>query len=908
MDIEEIKRSIDLHELAERLGLERPLATGNYRSPQHKDKNPSLSIFEKNGEWGFKDWSAGVGGSCIDLVMHVRQCDVGEAIQWLRDAYNFPSTPPPEVGPPRERSRAEFVASQCWKDPEPAVAYLVGRKISEETARRAVQKKAVGWNTYTSAKKSPGEPGYGGPGCAFVVTSLNPGRVMAVDVRYVDPALNGGVKTQCQGEKEGYPWFVDRNALRKSHTVYVVESPVNALSVESCGFAPGVVGVATRGVGVVDSIDWRFLIGKQVRICMDNDAPEENGRLPGQNAAWKIYERLTALNIAALLVEQGEWEHNDVNDILQAKGPDELRYALQRVENWLIPGLAGEEKYRKTGARSRVYLPAHDFAQYWRFRVKDDFTSWISKREEDQEAGTNRDTFEDVCGFRVAAISRVTVASAAATMGGGEDHAPTSLFAVSVQSPLFDGRLVRKVLDDEAIHNVDQWRKFGLIFKPTPFSRMLSILFRTAGLGARKAANFVGLCWMDGKPVVNEGPDCYFTEPDKQCPYHGLTFPAGSRSDARLVVAEYQTTFRKNAASLILVWAIGAHLKAFLEFWPHAIVQADKGSGKSTLTARLEHTLAFQMFSGQSLQTEFRLVTSVSHTSHPVGWEEISARRQDVIDKAVSLLQESYKYGLTRRGSDMTEYVLCAPVLLVGEDVPVKDIMTKTVRTILTDRMGPMLPDNLPVFPIRDWLRHLTQYTRPKIRELYERALEYCRKYCRAAGTDAAAKRMVENYAALLTAWAMLCDWLDLDRNQGGFVADLIEAMNNHIVESEGEREPWVWIMEVMLNEIAAGTYRLPWKVDCDDEGRGRLLLRPSHVMHHLKTTVSLREIWNSLPVKTDRVLKQQLIRAEIVLEDRVDVTIGHKRECHMVALSIDGLARFGLHVAAPETVESAGG
>lgn len=900
VDLDQLKQHIDLHDLAAKLGLVRPHEGGNYRSPHHADSQPSLSIFQKNGEWAFKDWSEDVSGSCIDMVMHVLHLDAGEAIKWLRATYGLQSAPR-ESGPPRERSRAEFVASACLKNPEPAIEYLMGRKISEETARRAVLKKAVGWNTYTSSKKQPGEPGYGGPGCAFVVTSMNPGHVMAVDVRYVDPQLNGGVKTQCQGEKEGYPWFVDLASFKRAHTVYVVESPVNALSVESCGMPAGVVALATRGVGTVESIDWRCLAGKQVRLCMDNDAPDEKGRMPGQNAAWKIYEKLTALNIPALLVEQGDWEHNDVNDILQQAGPDELRQALKRLEPWLIPGLAGTEEFRKRGGKMRVFLPAHDFSQYWRFRVKDDFTTWVTKSEKDEEAGVVRENFEDVCGFRVAGLTRVTVASASATMGGEQDHAPRTLFAVSVQSPLFEGRLVRKVLNDEAIHNVDQWRKLGLIFKAPPFSRMLSIMHRTAGLGARKAANFVGLCWQEGRPVVNEGPDCYFTEPERQCPYHSLMFPSGSPADARVVIAEYQKTFRKNAASLMLVWGLGAHLKAFLQFWPHAIMQADKGSGKTTLLGHLQNTLAFQMFSSQSLQTEFRLLTSVSHTSHPIGWGEISTRRQDVIDKAVGLLQEAYMYEFTRRGPDLTEYLICAPVLLSGEDVPVRSLITKTVRTILTDRMGPKLPDNLPVFPVRDWLKYLTQYTRADIRERFDRAAEYCRKHCRASGRDAAARRMVDNYAAILTAWGLLCDWLDLDRLQGQFTADVIEAMNGHIEQSSGDREPWVWIIEVLLHEIAQGTFRMPYKVDQDDTGRRRLLVRPSHIMHHIKTSVTLRDTWNGLPVKSDRVLKQQLANANVILEERVDATIKDRREHHLTALSVDELEKYGMHVSFPE-------
>ncbi|MGC8059585.1 hypothetical protein ACP3WF_24110, partial [Salmonella enterica] len=81
-------------------------------------------------------------------------------------------------------------------------------------------------------------------------------------------------------------------------------------------------------------------------------------------------------------------------------------------------------------------------------------------------------------------------------------------------------------------------------------------------------------------------------------------------------------------------------------------------SGKSTLIKRLERAIGMTMLSGQSLTTEFRLLTSISHTSHPIGWEELSARRQEVIDKAVGMLQENYQYTVTRRGAEMTEYLL----------------------------------------------------------------------------------------------------------------------------------------------------------------------------------------------------------------------------------------------------------
>ncbi|WP_457825100.1 hypothetical protein, partial [Staphylococcus aureus] len=139
---------------------------------------------------------------------------------------------------------------------------------------------------------------------------------------------------------------------------------------------------------------------------------------------------------------------------------------------------------------------------------------------------------------------------------------------------------------------------------------------------------------------------------------------------------------------------LGAHLKVLLGFWPHMMIQSDKGSGKSTLIKRLERAIGMTMLSGQSLTTEFRLLTSISHTSHPIGWEELSARRQEVIDKAVGMLQENYQYTVTRRGAEMTEYLLSAPVLLAGEDVPVRSLLGKIIRTDLTGKKGPLLPDD----------------------------------------------------------------------------------------------------------------------------------------------------------------------------------------------------------------------
>ncbi|NRF87549.1 toprim domain-containing protein [Burkholderia gladioli] len=919
--IDELKQRIDLHELAERLGLKRGRGGERalYHSPHHEDRSPSLSIYvdhPKHGT-GWRDHSADAGGSCVDLVMHARGGSLADALRYLHDSYGIAATRP-ATAERRPKSTLDYIAERCLAAREGVRDYLLGRAITPEAIDAAFAARTLGFNDWSSARIAAGEVGHGGPAAAFIVRGPRDGQLVAVDMRYLDPALNGAVKTQTQGEKAGHGWTADARRLERARRVVLVESAINALSIDSCAL-PGTAAFALRGLGNVGQLDFSFLRGKQVLICLDNDAPfaeghPRAGHRPGPEASWALYETLTGLNIGAMLVDQAGWLRetaqgggagepiNDVNDYLRERGAAELARALEQTEPWLIAGLPGDATRR---GRPRIFLPSHDFAQYWRFRVRADFTSHISKMERNEESGAETPVLADLCGFRIAGISRVSVASATATMTGDEDQAPTVYFAVSVQAPRHGAQLIRRVMLDDQLHNVDQWNKFGPIWAPAPFKRMVNILERGADLGARQAANFVGLAWRDGRLIVNEGPDCYFTEADKQCPYHNLSFPSGPVADARRVIAAYQQTFRQNAATVPLVWALGGHLKALLGFWPHLTVQANKGAGKSTLIKRLERTLAFTMFSGQSLQTEFRLLTSISHTSHPIGWEELSARRQDVIDKAVGLLQENYQYTVTRRGSDMTEYLLCAPVMLAGEDVPVRSLLGKLVRTTLTGKRGPLLPDELPRFPVRQWLEFLAGLNRRAVLEHYATLRDKALANCRASGEDDGARRMAGNYAALALAWRYLCEFAGMDPAEGEFARDLLTEMNGHVAETSADREPWVWIMETVLSEIDGGNYQHPFTFDTID-GEFCLLLRTGHVMDHLAHTSALREKWNALPVKSDRIFKAQLKQAGVVVgEKEVERRIYMRRVPYLTPVSLERLAGFGLHVSIREDLAS---
>jgi hypothetical protein len=479
---------------------------------------------------------------------------------------------------------------------------------------------------------------------------------------------------------------------------------------------------------------------------------------------------------------------------------------------------------------------------------------------------------------------------------------------VSVQTARHGPRLVRKVVDDEKLHNLDGWKKIGPVYSAPAFSRLLNIWERGADIGAREAANFVGLAWRDGKPIVNEGPDCFFQDPRKQCPYYGLTFPSGSPDNGLAVLRAYQKTFRENAAAIALVWGLGGHLKAYLGFWPHFVMQAEKGAGKSTLIKRMERTLAFTMFSRQSMGTEFRILTSISYTSHPVGWEEISAGKQELIDKAVAQLQESYQYSYTQRGADMTEFLLCAPVLLAGEDVPVEGLTGKVVRCQLTkEKRGLMLDPKLPVFPVRQWLHYLAGLGKDQVVAMHEELLKFFMANCVAA-SDTGAERMVTNYAALALSWRLLCDFTGCPEGSYAFTDSLIAEMNSHITETVSDRQPWALIVDKLLSEIASHQFKHPFQFDEEDQVPC-LLVRTNHVMAHLSQSNSLRPFYDRMSVKTDRAFMQQLRAAGVLLMKKdepnkvlhVERSIsGHGRNSYMVCISLKQLERYGLHATIP--------
>ncbi len=906
----QLKNTIDCHAVAEKIGLVK-CANGNYSAPNRPDIHPSLSIFKNGKRW--KDHATDESGSCIDLIIYSDMAsDNMSAAKLLGEWFAMPA---PKSGQVQVQKTLEaLIAGNCLKNPERVLPYLTGRGISAEVIKRAIDRKTVGFNDYVHASVPQGQYGYGGDAASFIVYN-EAGQVAAVDSRYINPDLNGNVKTQCRGKKEGQYWTGCKQRLKHAKTVYIVESSINALSVETAFFhSPQVVAVAVLGAANIHKIDYSFLRGKKVLIALDHTDPvdEKTKKRRGMDAAYQLYDRLTGEEIAARMVDMLDWdEGQDINDYLQENGADSLQKALKKHDEWLIAGMpsVNSDEREKAVGRRRMWLPAQDLAVYWRFRVRDDFIHYIDEfKDNPDEDGNNQrsETPVDLCSFRVASLSRLSIQGYLATVNGIPDSQPEVVFVISCQTPRYGDILQRVVVTSDKIYNLEWWRaNFGHIWKPQQFARMLVILERSAGLAARDGVNYIGVAWRDGKLAALEGKDCFFVEPQKQCLYHNMIFPRGAVTQAPQVIQAFQSTFKENAAAIPFVWALGAHLKAILGYYPHFQMQAEKGSGKSKLLESMQSALSFQVLSGQMLKTDHRRRASVSYTSHPVGWDEYSKLPQNVLKDIDSLLQSTYRFEFTRSGAALTPYLMCAPVMLAGEEVDVESLQSKICRaTLSVKKQGDEIPTSLTQFPVWQWMQFISRLNPDHVRSVHKDYEKLCKQNSRSGEGDATAKRMMQNYACILTAWALLADFADFAIEQGGFIHDVLKEMNDHLSDTDGTRLPWVWIMEIFFSEIEARRVNHPYFFDTD-EGEMCLYFRATHVMDHLSTSMHLKAKFDALPIKTGRIFKRQLVESGVVKREDAEKTClhTHKRYSHLVCVPLSRLEKLGLYVSPDKAV-----
>lgn len=895
--ISEIKARVGIIDLAERLGLKKDASAshnGNvmFHGPGGNGNTPSISMNADKGL--FNDFAAGgkatgKGGSQIDLVMLCRGGSVADAIGWICNEYGIINERE-ERAEKRERTLAETIADSCLKNLEThrgdMYQYLTGRGIAESAIDRAVLCKNIGFNTWHSPSKHPGEKFYGGPAVSFVIRRKNYSAPIAVDHRFVDADLNGGLKTQCHGTKEGMYWCADHSALAQAHTVVLVESSINALSVDSADL-PGWIGLSVLGIGNWGSTDWSFLRGKKVIIGFDKDKPDDKSKTgPGQRAAWEIYQHLVEMDIAVFLLDTTKWRRIlgvnnedveeygiDINDLLLWHGQQQLANAIKNIDKNMIPGVPKKH----SGHRPRVYIPPVDIGFYWRVRCEEQHTIFTKtvkvKTPEGDEIYDEVDT--DMAGFRIANMSSVTISGPIATITGAHDDMPSTFYVSHVQTRRGQNILQRRVFND-GLYDMKEWEKLGAVFNPAQFKRTIAVMETLAANSNRKAANFVGLAWLEGKIRMNDGADCYFPEPaDEHSAYAKMSFHSGRQEDARTLVNAYQSTYGMNAAAIMLVWTVCSHLKMFAGFYPHMVIGAPKGSGKSKLIEYLGINTGILKFSGAGMN-EYRLRINSANTSFPVAYDELSNISKQAQVDLQQKMQTLYTADITKskpKGRIVT-HINFAPIMIGGEDVGNLDnVISKTVcATLVVDLRGKEIePHSLPKWPMRQWLEFLAGMSRDRFNTGLAEAKKYCLTH--AASRDQMAARMVGNYALVLFGWRLVCEFTGLPESHGNFVDCLMGEMNRHIQQTESSRQPWVWVMEKLAFAMQRQEYPYPWDIQAVTIGSSTatcLLVKPKDVMDYIHTSKDLSEFRTRLPITTGNALRAQLKEADVLMKETV--------------------------------------
>ncbi|MCP4697742.1 MAG: hypothetical protein GY862_12955 [Gammaproteobacteria bacterium] len=913
---------VQLHELALHLGLTRPGGKGNYIAPGDGDA-PSLSIYysKKSGRAMFSDHSANVHGNAAQLIMHIRGCDFHEAMMDLKKFLGIQNAPAPAA---RKRTMLEKIAHVCVdkarKSPDQVIEYLTGRGIAEETVKRAIAAGVLGFDDWTNPGAPAGMPGHGGAALHFVVKSINPGHVVGVDKRFINPELNGGDKQGAVKDtrKRGAVWLIDLQSVRDAKTVVIVESPINALSVESLKI-PRWAAIATRGKNNIDFPWERILSGKRVLVGMDWDRPKEhNSRCswPGQAASWALYERLIQHDIRAEILDwSGCPLGTDINDVLKDSGTDKLQALLKSAEPWLIPGkpyfndvlISSEPELRSYAGR--CYIPEHDYRVYWKFRTAGNHTQLIEiKKDPDGESETG---CRDVAGFRIAALSKIKIIGMDSFMTGDPDKNGRELFLAQCETRR-SNELERRVFHKSDLHNTEKWSFFGAVYSKAAFSRALSIWENVIHLGERHAANFVGLHWLNGKLTVSEGKDTFFPgdQPEQLCPYHSLTIPNGKPADAYTLMGAVAETMKQLAGLKLMTWSVGTHLKLFLGFWPHADIAGGlKGSGKTSLIKSFSRLFVQREFGAGQGDTPHKIKITMVNTSFPVTFDEISKVKAKLIPVLVGALQDSYMYAPVEGGQKHTVSVFSAPVLMSGESSIARDIESKTVRmSLYRDGMGPELdPDELPRFPMRQWLEFLSGKDKRAIRQAHKAGMDMLKRACTADHADSTAKRMITNYAALLVAFYLLCEFCKTEPAAFPFEVELIREMNGHIANTSITREPWTLIVETIFTEIDSGRYRLPWaikKYQTDSGEVDALYIRISHMLQHIQTTPALQTLWDSISIKNQKDLKAQMRDAGVIYADGKDARFNNSRHTSLAVLNLAALSNFRLSLSHPEPIK----
>ena len=394
---------------------------------------------------------------------------------------------------------------------------------------------------------------------------------------------------------------------------------------------------------------------------------------------------------------------------------------------------------------------------------------------------------------------------------------------------LSDGTRERWTLHGD-LFEIATWRAAGqnraVITKASKFLTYLAHIITHDNIQAYDPAVNVtycaGLARNGNKVQVSDGVE--FPGGDEECVYSGVTF---CRNGDKKVFDQLANLTKCKTCRAILVHLCGAPLKVAFGFYPHCFETADKESGKTTQ----KHEIAAQMGlktvdAPVQFQTPYRRKKTLSNSNVPVMADEVGRMTSANLGHLINNLNSSYNQAVSTHGSSDKVYVLTTPVLLMGQDCPVRDeaLLAKTVIYRLeADSKSPealkVLRKSDAHFAMGQWLEFAADYANDHhLLEMLDAKIGMLRNKLpeRMAARCAEGDRTVANYATQLVAAEVLCEYGVDAEIEDYVVARLVEHLR--MLTERGHNVAETFLVD-FLTVLGAGDSRAQGACDHADGG-----------------------------------------------------------------------------------------
>lgn len=274
---EKVKARVDIVEVVELFGIKLD-SKGKGLCPFHNEKTPSFSVKKRDNTW--KCFGCGEGGDAIDFVVKLKGIEPLEAVKTLAEMYRI------DIAEDKLKAKKFDVKAylqKCISDVS-QTDYFTKRGLSAGT----VKKYCLGYDTYRKSVVIP----YSSKLTYYQTRSVE-------DKKFFKP------KTEDCGAE---PLFNGDAIYKSKDPVFVVESPICALSIMQCGAA----AVALCGVGNANKLIKEIKSKKPTAtliLSLDNDEP-------GHKASQELANLLFELGINFDVSNVSGKECKDPNELL----------------------------------------------------------------------------------------------------------------------------------------------------------------------------------------------------------------------------------------------------------------------------------------------------------------------------------------------------------------------------------------------------------------------------------------------------------------------------------------------------------------------------------------------------------------------------------------------------------------